>query len=74
MEIDDLQAHNMSCHDALWARRSAISTIHDYHDYDKIIAIMSNNWRLDDYVIIVTGLRAVAWCVRCDSSSTLSSS
>ena len=56
VEIVDLQAHNVSRRDVLWACRSAISTIHDYHDYDKIIAIMSNNWRLDDYVIIVTGL------------------
>ena len=36
--------------------RRHYSTVHDYHDYDKIIVIMSNNWWLDDYAIIVTGL------------------
>ena len=56
VEIADLQAHSL-----LWANRSGVSSTHDYHDYDKINVILSNNWQLDNYVIIVIGLAWVAW-------------
>ena len=49
--IDNGNSRSTSPHSAtswhvVWACRFAISTIHDYHDYDKIIAIVWNNWRI----------------------------